>query len=77
MKQVTLIEFISILIVLIILSGIGWCVYQINDLKYQALVVNKLAENENWRMEVTRLLNHNLKEKKLVTPSVPSLPEKK
>ncbi len=70
MKQITLIEFISVLVVLIMLSGIGYCVYWITDMKYRALVTNKLAENEKWRNDLTGFLNYNVQIGRLAVPNV-------
>ena len=69
MKQITLIEFISVLVVLIMLFGLGYCVYWITDMKYQALVTNKLTENEKWRNDLTGFLNYNVQIGRLVVPT--------
>ncbi len=68
MKSITLVEFISVLVILLMLSGIGYCVYWITDMKYQALVTNKLKENETWRNELTGFLNYNVSIGKLIVP---------
>ena len=68
MKQITLLELICVIVILIILIGLGYTIWQVTDLKYQAMVVNKLKENEKWRDDVTGLLNYNIQNGRLVAP---------
>lgn len=70
MKHLTLIELISVIVVLVLLTGLGYTIWQVTDLKYQAMVVKKLSENEKWRNDITILLNYNLQNGKLVMPQV-------
>ncbi len=70
MKQITLIELIAVIVVLILFVGLGYTIWQVTDLKYQAMVVNKLTENEKWRNELTGFLNYNVQIGRLVVPIV-------
>ncbi len=77
MKQITLIELIAVIVVLILFTGLGYTIWQVTDLKYQAMVVNKLTENEKWRNDLTGFLNYNVQIGRLVIPNVAPSKEKK
>jgi hypothetical protein len=69
MKQITLLELIIVIVFLTLFVGLGYCVYKITDMKYQALVIGKLSENETWRNELTMFLNYNVQNGKLILPN--------
>jgi hypothetical protein len=67
-EGITFIEIIILVIGLIFFAGLSYCVWQINDMKYQSLVIKKLTENEQWRNDVTIFLNYNVHNGKLLLP---------
>lgn len=69
MKQITLLELIGVIVILILFIGLGYTIWQVTDLKYQAMVVNKLSENEKWRNDLTGFLNYNVQIGRLVIPT--------
>ncbi len=66
MKSITVMELVLVIVILVIFSGLGYCIYMITDMKYQVLMGGKLGEMEQWRNEVTILLNYNIAEKRLI-----------
>jgi hypothetical protein len=65
MKSITLNELISVIVVLIMLIGIGYCVYMVTDLKYQAQVVDVVGKYQKQMDSITEFLNRQVKEGRL------------
>lgn len=74
MKQISILELIIVLVVVIILSGLAYCVYQINDLKYKSFYAQKIAGDEKWKNDIAVFLNGNIQAGRLQIPTVTPQP---
>lgn len=54
---ITLTEFIAVVAILVLFIGVGYCVYEVTDLKYQALVVQAATKYQTQMDDITKGLN--------------------
>jgi len=69
--SITLLELILVIVILIVLGSVGYCLYVVSDMQIKSAIIQQWRENEQWKSNVTQVINWNIQRGKLEVAGTP------